>query len=119
MIVIRNGQQITRCDSCSKESRPLDKFDQFYISWPSGFHHITQEPLIQWLRAKHNAGVPVMLHSCPGCAKKVRTCLKVNKIHNLPDGPLKKYLLDIIAKPDNNFKAFQIHFLKESRLGQA
>ena len=119
MIVIRNGRQVCRCDGCSKAPANLDKFDEFYISWAAGFHAITKEPLIKYLMMSHAPGIPVVLHSCPQCAKRIRGALKSNKLNTLPEGPLKKYLLDILAKAENKFRAFQIHFLKDSRIGHA
>ena len=119
MIVIRNGKQIVRCDGCSKAPENLDQFDQFYISWPAGYHLITREPLIKYLTMPHAPTMPVTLHTCPACAKRIRRALKNNMIHALPEGPLKKYLLGIMDRAENKFRAFQIHFLKDSRIGQA
>ena len=119
MIVIRKGLEVIRCDGCSKAPDKVDKFDAFYISWPVGFHPITNEPLIKWLMFKHNLNIPATMHTCPDCAKRLRRSLKVNKLEQLPDGPLKKYLLDIVASSENKFRAFQIHFMKDSRIGNA
>jgi hypothetical protein len=119
MIVVRKGIEIIRCDGCGSAPDNIDKFDAFYISWPAGFHAITDEPLVKWLSFKHNAGIPATMHTCPNCAKRVRGSLKVNKLELLPNGPLKKYLLDIVAKADNKFRAFQLHFMKDSKLGHS
>lgn len=119
MIVIRKGLEVVRCDGCGVAPDNIDKFDAFYISWPAGTHPITDEPLVKWLMFKHNVGIPATMHVCPLCAKKLRGSLKVNKLNLLPDGPLKKYLLEIVGKADNKFRAFQLHFMKDSRLGQS
>ena len=119
MIVIRKGRQIVRCDGCSKAPENLDNFDSFYISWPGANHPVTGEPRVIYLSMKHDAGLPTMLHSCPACAKRVRGSLKVNKLDLLPEGPLKVYLKTIVDKAGNTFRAFQIHFLKDSRIGHA
>lgn len=119
MIILRNGQQRVRCDGCGVMPEKLDQFDAFFISWPAGNHIITQEPLLKYLRTTAQPNIPVMLHSCPLCASKIRAALEVNKLHELPAGPLRKYLMDVVSKPENNFRAFQIHFLKDSTLGRA
>lgn len=119
MIILRKGKQVCRCDSCDKAPENLDQFDAFYISWPCGTHPVTGENTIKYLMFKHHPGVPETLHTCPWCAKIIRKCLKTNKLHELPDGPLKGWLLAIVAKGENKFRAFQIHYLKESRLGNA
>ena len=138
MMVIRGGRQIIKCDACDKAPENLDQFDAFFISWPvserqrstlvgdsfNGKHGKLflpkePEPTIKYLMFKHHPGVPETLHTCPWCAKIIRKCLKTNKLHELPDGPLKGWLLAIVAKGENKFRAFQIHYLKDSRIGNA
>ena len=132
MMVIRGGRQIIKCDACDKAPENLDQFDAFYVSWPvsererqsslTGAHGKLirePEPTIKYLMFKHHPGVPETLHTCPWCAKIIRKCLKTNKLHELPDGPLKGWLLAIVAKGENKFRAFQIHYLKDSKLGHA
>ena len=119
MIVLRKDKQVVRCDGCNKAPENLDQFDAFYISWPCGTHPVTGENTIKYLMFKHHPGVPETLYTCPWCAKIIRKCLKTNKLHELPDGPLKGWLLAIVAKRENKFRAFQIHYLKDSRIASA
>src|ERR1035437_9364786 len=118
MIVIRNNKDRVQCDGCGNTPANLDNFDSFLISYPIGGYIITQEGRVKFVW-NHSLNAPMILHSCPECAKAIRRSLSVNKLNKLPVGPLKKILLASVARSDIKFRAFQIHFLKDSVLGQA
>ena len=119
IILTAEGITATRCDGCSKHERSTNEFSPFLISWPVGFHPITKEPVLRFIYEKQNPHTPITLHACPECGRRIRKALKSGRLKQLPEGPLRKVLLQTVENPENKFSAFQIHYLKESRLANA
>jgi hypothetical protein len=118
MKLIRNGVSWTECDGCAKKQLPGDEFDPFFISYPAGFHQITQGPLVKYLYESIEPLMPRQYHCCPNCAARIRSSLKDGKIREMPASRLRTDLLSVLARRDNKLKGFQIHFMINSRLAK-
>ena len=118
MEVTQHGVPAVTCDGCGHKQLAGDAFDPFYISYPCGFHNLTGEPLAKFLYQSLEPLQPRKYHACPECAKNIRGAVK-KQGHGLPPGRLRDDLRGVLQRSDNKMMAFQIHFLKNSRLGEA
>lgn len=105
--------QGVRCDVCAKLQgiMDVDTFMPFMIDWVVGRHPISGEQVSRWVHERQTPGIPVTLHACPTCSKKVAGFFETKDLGVLPTGPLKKILRSTLANPENKIESFRLHYM--------